>query len=144
MITSINEFNQYINEVRLPHGYFKVKNTFSLPHGKWDVMFNRDNIIEIDTENKTVKIWSRIFNNTSGSNKSGNWKSKDYPYLDLMQPDLYKSFKENSIRLAPEETPSFVVKNNDITQFTTTVKNFNRKAEELGLEDSDKIKVVIL
>jgi len=145
MITSINEFNKYINEVRLPHGYFKITNTFSLPHGKWDVMFNRGNIIEIDTDKKIIKNWSRIFNNTSGSNKTGNWKFKEFPYLDLMQSNLYKIFKTNSVRLAAEETPEFASNNIDnITQFTTTVKKFAQKIEELDLADSTKIKVVIL
>lgn len=136
MITSINEFAQYINEVRLPQGYFKVINTFTLPDTRWDVMFNKDNIVEIDTVGKSVKKWT---------NSTGDWTFKEYPYLDLMQPHLYKLFKDNTVKLAPEETPELTPKHaKDITQFTTTVKRFNKKAAELGLEDSDKIKVIIL
>ncbi len=136
MITSINEFAQHINEVRLPQGYFKVVNTFTLPETRWDVMFNKDNIVEIDTVGKSVKKWT---------NSAGDWTFKNYPYFDLMQPHLYKLFKDNTVKLAPEETPEFTAKHaKEITQFTTTVKRFSKKAAELGLEDSDKIKVTIL
>lgn len=149
MITTINEFKQYINEVRLPHGYFKVTMPFSLPEKEgetvWDIMFNKDNIVEIDTVKKVVKRWTRVYNNASGSNASGTWTSSDFPYLDLMQPEHYAKFKAGTVKLAAEETPSFAAKDDTaITQFTTTVKRFNKKASELGLEENDKIKVVVL
>lgn len=144
MITNLDEFKQYVNEVRLPHGYFKVKTMFSLPNGQWDIMFNKDNIIEIDTVAKTVKKWAKVFNSTSGSNASGEWQSLPYPYLELMQPNIYGIFKKNSVKLAAEDTPELGQKMNDIVQFTTTVKKFAKKVEELGLEDSTKLKITVI
>jgi len=147
MITTINEFKQsIINEVRLPHGYFKVIDSFSLPDGEWDQMFNPGNIIEIDTVNKLVKNWAQLVNNTTMS-KSGKWQPEPFPYNKLMQPEYYNLFKNNTQRLPAEETPSFAKKDKskeEIQQFTTTVKRFNTKALELGLEDVDKVKVTIL
>lgn len=148
MITSINEFRKQImiNEVRLPQGYFKVVNTFSLPDGEWDQMFNPGNIIEIDTVGKTIKNWAQLVNNTTMS-KSGKWQAEPFSYNKLMLPEFYNLFKINTKRLSAEETPSFAKKDKtkeEIQQFTTTVKRFNTKALEFGLEDADKVKVTIL
>src|SRR6185369_15283034 len=106
MITSINEFKQSLNEGRLPHGFFKVVSQFSLPtEGEWDLMFNKDNIIEIDTKSKQIKKWSRTYDNAKNS-ADGEWVFTTYPYLDLMMySEYYKKFKENTVRLAPEDTP---------------------------------------
>lgn len=148
MITSINEFKaNMINEVRLPLGYFKVINSFSLPEGEWDQMFNVDNVIEVDTVNKVINNWAQRVNNTTMS-KSGKWVATPFPYNKLMLPEFYKQFKENTIKLPAEAVPAFANKDKkdqaEIQQFTTTVKRFGNKASELGLEDSDKVKVTVL
>lgn len=143
MITSINEYRS-INEVRLPHGYFKITGTFNLDDGTgWDIIFNKDNIVEIDTENKKVKRWSRLFNSTTNAN-NGDWTSTDFSYNKLMLPDFYKEFKVNSIKLSAEETPEFVKNKVKTQEFTTTVKRFNNKATQSGLTDDTKVKVIVI
>lgn len=145
MITSINEFKQFLNEGRLPHGFFRVVNQFSLPtEDEWDLMFNKDNIIEIDTKSKQIKKWSQTYDNAKNS-ANGEWVFTTYPYLDLMMySEYYRKFKQNTVRLAPEDTPEFAKTEDTPLQFTTTVKRFPNRALELGLDDGDKVKVTIL
>lgn len=139
MITNLNEFKKYqrINEVRIPKGYFKVINSFSLPgHDGYDIVFNKDEILEIDPDNRTVKFYEKF---------RGIWKIKDILYNQLMLPEIYKVFKENSVKVDPADYTEFTnikpQKDLDKIEFTTTVKNFPKKAAATGLDSSDKVKV---
>jgi hypothetical protein len=145
MITTINEF-KIINEVRLPHGFFKVTNTFDLPDGEWDILFNKDNIIEIDTDEKYIKRWTTIYNNATGGS-TNEWTETTFPYLDLMKPEKYTEFKNNTVKLSAEQTPKDLLKKGTVVntkQFNTTVKGFNNKIAALQLDPKTKIKVIIL
>lgn len=145
MITTINEFKKYIiNEARLAPGFFKVSVGFVMSDGEWDVLFNTNNIIEIDTDNKIVNKWAQLTTNVTYI-KSGSWRSTAFPYNQLILPENYKLFMDNTVILSAEDTPKFVRKilAKD-TQFNTTVKNFDTRASEHGLADSDKVKVIVL
>lgn len=146
MVTSINEFKKLhgfesINEVRIPTGYFKVLNNFSLPsnESEWSTTFGRGALLEIDPVNRAVKRYNE---------NTGMFEPKDVNYIEFMKPNVYSSFKNNTIKLGPEqikaEFPKAKTKVSDKIQFTTSVKRFNKKAEEVGLEDGDKVKVTEL
>lgn len=123
-----------INEVRLPNGYFKVINAFSLEgEDKWDITFIENQFINIDTENKKINIWN---------NTLDKWVKAGIEYNELMKSNNYSIFKINTIRIdvtkLPKNASSLI--DNDNT-FTTTVKSFNKKANEEGLEPNDKVSV---
>lgn len=126
--------SQMINEVRLPMGYFKVIKGFMLP-GKdnFDVIFNKDKIIQINTETKQIFMWNTELN---------MWTECSIAYNELMNPALYAKFKENTVKIGTENLPRKA--NIDATAFNTTVRAFNRRAQEEGLTLDDKIKVVLL
>ncbi len=126
--------NQAINEVRLPMGYFKVINGFMLP-GKdnFDIIFNKDKFIQINTETKQILMWSVELN---------KWTPCSISYNELMGQTLYAKFKENTIRIGAEKLPRGV--DVDSVAFNTTVRAFNKRAQEEGLTLDDKIKVVLL
>ena len=139
MITSINEFKKYqrINEVRIPKGYFKVLVSFTLPgHEGYDIVFNKNEILEIDPESRTVKFYEKY---------REIWENKDIIYNQFMMPDVYKIFKENTVKIDPADYTNITkVKpkvDPDKVEFTTTVKNFPKKAASLGLDTFNKVKV---
>lgn len=130
-----NILNKYqsINEVRLPTGYFKITNQFMLPGADgFDTVFNKNKIIHIDTENKKVYMWNGY---------NAEWDLCGVTYNDLMDQTLYNKFKTNSVRIGTDELPSDIP--SKVFSFNTTVRAFNRRADEEGLEPGDKIKVVV-
>lgn len=147
MITNLHDFKR-LNEVRLPNGYFNVERMFTLPLEKEGTedsassIFNVGNIIEINTQDKYIKKWGRVFNGATGA-KTKEWKSTTYPYVDLMDPAYYNSFKQNTVRLQPEETPDFYQEHKEIpTILTTTIKQAIKKLELL--DPNAKVKITFL
>jgi hypothetical protein len=62
-----------------------------------------------------------------------------------MLPERYAKFKTNTKKITVNELPKGVNSPDNISSnsntFTTTVKAFNRKADQEGLEPEDKITV---
>ena len=87
---------QTLNEVRIPTGYFIVTHSFILPSAdkEWDINFIPNEIVHLDPANKVVRGYSP-------SNKQ--WKAKEISLVDLMQPNYYGIFKQNTKRLDPTE-----------------------------------------
>ena len=122
-----------INEVRLPNGYFKVNKTFYLlASDGFDDVFTSDKIIKIDTVNKSISIWN---------NEMRKWITSGITYNQMMNPEYYTIFKSNTSKIDAESLPKDIEIDTNINTFTTTVKSFNKKADELGLEPTDKIKI---
>ena len=146
MITKISLFTEAI---RLPHGYFLVNDTFMLPltpegeENSASSVFNKGSIIEINTNQKYIKKWSKSSSDVSNSKKE--WKSTTYPWIDLMDPKAYPEFKRNTIRLESEEVPDFYKTGKQLAKtFTTSYKYINKKLAEYKLDPSARIKIVIL
>ncbi len=140
MITSINEFknNMKVNEVRLPDGYFKILKNFYLPISKdnQDIVFNKDQIVHIDTTNKKIFAYNTNINEQV---------DKDVDYFKLMHPDNYKIFKDNSERTIPNpEILPKQFKPETEDSFTVSVKRLNNKIQSLNLNPDTKLKITIL
>lgn len=128
-----NKSYQIINEVRLPSGYFRILNQFMLPGAdNFDTVFNKNKIIHIDTENKKVLMWNSY---------NSEWNDCGVTYNQLMDQTLYNKFKANSVKVSLEELPKEIPAK--VFTFNTTVRAFNRRADDEGLEPDDKIKVVV-
>ncbi len=147
MITKIRDFYP-INEIRLPHGFFLVEETFMLsmtPEGEENSassVFNKGSYIEINANQKYIKKWSRM--NTDGTTK-GEWKSTIYPWIDLMDPKAYPEFKRFTSRLEPAEVPDFYKTGKDLAKtFTTSYHNLNKRLADYKLDPSARIKIIIL
>lgn len=148
MITKLSEFYQ-INEIRLPHGFFLVEDTFMLPlkpQGEEDSassVFNKGSIIEINANQKYIKKWSRA--NFEGSSKKGEWKSTTYPWVDLMDPKAYPEFKKFTNKLEATEVPDFYKTGQQLAKtFTTSYQYLNKRLADYKLDPSARIKIVIL
>jgi len=148
MITKISTFTEAI---RLPHGFFMVEDTFLLPlkpEGEEDAassVFNKGSIIEINTNQKYIKKWSKAVNPDTMSKSKGSWKSTTYPWIDLMDPKAYPEFKKNTSRLEAEEVPDLYKTGKQIAKtFTTSYQYLNKKLAEYKLDPSARIKIVIL
>lgn len=133
--------NSFLNEVRLPNGLFVITNAFMMmdenPSSNWDIVFPKGQILYLDTQNKELTYWSTN-NNT--------WEPKEgLSYKGLMLPERYAKFKTNTKKITVNELPKGVNSPDNISSnsntFTTTVKAFNRKADQEGLEPEDKITV---
>ena len=139
MITRIDR----INEVRIPKGYFKATEHFVLP-GKaipgsetaevWDEAFTKGQIIDIDPEKRSVKV----FNNTTRG-----WESKAIDYKKFMEPAFYAVFKNNTEPASSKDLEDKVSHDTNL-EFVTTIKNFKRRAQELGLTDATRLKIRVI
>lgn len=138
MIRSIYEFKSILNEVRIPAGAFHVNANFMLPSKDgWDTVFNKGDIIKIIPTERKIEKWNTL---------TQKWTIKDVDWIRFMMPEFYSNFKNNSSRVDPGmmNVPPGLESPKDEIEFTTTVKAFPRRAANLGLEDSDKIKVKVL
>lgn len=147
MITKISLFTEAI---RLPHGYFMVNDTFMLPlqpegeESASSSVFNKGSIIEINTNQKYIKKWTK-FSSPDTPKSKAEWKSTTYPWIDLMGPTAYPEFKKNTTRLEAEEVPDFYKTGKELAKtFTTSYQYVNKKLAEYKLSPSARIKIVIL
>lgn len=125
-----------INEVRLPNGYFKVVNSFILKgEDDWDITFMENQIIQIDTENKKINNWNTTLE---------KWTKSGISYSALMLSQNYSIFKTNTIKIDINKLPKTAIPLDSGIHFTTTVKQFNKKADDEGLNPNDKISVKAL
>lgn len=127
----------FINEVRIPNGYFIVTNTFMMPHlNEWDLVFSKGQIVNIDTTNKKILFWDTF---------SENWITKDITYLQMMEQDKYALFKANTKRIDAASLPKDVKASTDgPTEFMTSINNVKRKATIMGISGDTKVKVATL
>lgn len=139
MITKIDR----INEVRIPKGYFKATEHFVLPgmaikgsenKEVWDEAFSKGQLIDINPENRSVKV----FNTTTRG-----WEQKDIDYIKFMKPEFYAIFKNNTIPATSRDLEDKVSHDTDL-EFITTIKNFKRRTQELGLDDSTRLKIKVI
>jgi GNAT superfamily N-acetyltransferase len=127
-----------LNEVRIPKGYFRIANAFMLPgQDGWDESFSSEQIIEIDPQNRNIRA---LYTVKHDGKVKKSWGRKNVNFLEFMKPEVYAVFKANSVRLSESEAEEFLPEESG-EEFVTTVKRFNKKAEEVGLDPDDKIKV---
>lgn len=119
---------QALNEVRLPCGSFIVTKPFRIPsaNGQWEEIFNLDDQLILDPANKSIKKWNKTLD---------RWDQNDINWKEIIKPEIYSVFK-NAVKKI--ETESESEKENS---FKSTVKQFNKKAEDHGLQPNDKITV---
>jgi hypothetical protein len=131
MITSINEFRQ-LNENRYKIVYYKVTNPFRLlDKDGWDVNFPKDQIIEVDPNNGTVKSFNE---------ETKRWDDKGLEYREPINQEFYNIFKENTVKVEKGEIAG-ILRMPTMAEFQTTVRKFQQKADEMGLEPDDSIRV---
>lgn len=129
-----------LNEVRLPKGFFKVVNSFTLPgKGEWDAVFNKDEYLYLDSQNKDVLGYAT---------QARTWRGKEVDFKYLLSPIGYQEFTKNIEKLDPSLVPNA----NSLTkqtkaapkEFTTVVGRVSKRLNDLNLDPSTKIKVSVL
>ena len=126
-----------LKEVRLPAGYFKVLHDFSFKDstGQWDVPFVHGELLYLDPTSKILKSWRAT---------SESWQNRDISFKDLIKPEIYRTFSNNTFRVNPLDVRNKIVKPGQSVEFKTSVGNFMNRANAYNLAPDTKIRVIVV